>query len=549
MSVSLAAGGRVPSGLVRRDLVPIPYASRVKEIEVVVVLLAMVAGLTVLARRIGVPYPIVMVLGGLLLGFLPGLPTVELDPEIVLLLFLPPILFSAAYLSSPRELWRNVRPISLLAFGLVLTTTGAVAIVLGLLAPAIPFAAAVALGAIVSPPDAIAATSIAQRLGLPRRLVTILEGESLVNDATALVTYRLAVVAAMTGAFSLGQAVVDFAVVAVGGVLIGLVVGWGVSWILSRLEDPPVEVLLTLIAPFAAYLPAELLHVSGVLAAVSGGLLLGWRAPRVMSSDTRILGFASWQMTVFVVNGLAFLLIGLQLPRILDSISGRSPGELIGLGAAVALTVIVVRLAWVVPATYVPRRIVPGLARRDPAPPFAAVLVLGWAGMRGAVSLAAALALPLGFPERDLLIYLTFVTILATLVGQGLTLPILIRRLGLGDDGSAEHEELHAREAATEAALRRLDELVTEVPGHIPLIEQLRDRYAHRAEHYVHDHGHDGDEVPVDPEERDHEAIRRAVLAAERVAIIELRDGGVISDQVLRRVERDLDLEEVRRDV
>ena len=313
--------------MVRRITYPL-IAVELEPIEIVVLLLAVVALLTVVARRIGVPYPILMVLGGLALGFVPGLPRVELEPNVVLLIFLPPILFSAAYLSSPRELWRSVRPISLLAFGLVLITTLAVALVISALVPGLPFAAALALGAIVSPPDAIAATSIAQRLGLPRRVVTILEGESLVNDATALVTYRFAVTAALTGTFSLNEAVLDFVVVVIGGVAIGLLVGWGTSWLLAKLDDPPVEVLLTLIAPFAAYLPAELLHVSGVLAAVSGGLLLGWRAPRVMSSDTRVLGFGTWQMTTFVVNGLAFLLIGLQLPGVMDEISGRPAGEL-----------------------------------------------------------------------------------------------------------------------------------------------------------------------------------------------------------------------------
>ena len=518
-------------------------------IEIVVLLLAAVAVITLASRRIGVPYPILMVVGGLALGFVPGLTRIELEPDTVLLLFLPPILFSAAYLSSPRELWRNVRPITLLAFGLVLTTTVAVAAVVSALVPGIPFAAAVALGAIVSPPDAIAATAVAQRLGLPRRLVTILEGESLVNDATALVTYRLAVAAALTGSFDLGEAAVTFVFVAAGGVAIGLVIGWVVTWLLSRLDDPPVEVLITLIAPFAAYLPAELLHVSGVLAAVTGGLLVGWRAPRVMSSDTRILGVAAWQMTIFVVNGLAFLLIGLQLPRVMDDLGQRPAGELAILGGAVAVTVIVVRLLWVFPATYIPRWIVPGLAGRDPAPPASAVLVLGWAGMRGAVSLAAALALSTSppFPERDLLIYATFVTIIATLVGQGLTLPPLIRWLGLGDDGSEEHEEIHAREAATAAALARLDELVTEIPGHVELIDQLRDRYRHRADHFTH--GHETEDSPDDPEEREHEAIRRAVLAAERMAILELRDQGALGDEALRRIERDLDLEELRRDV
>lgn len=529
---------------------PIAYAlPPVHPIETVVLLLAAVAVITLASRRIGIPYPILMVVGGLALGFVPGLTRVELEPETVLLLFLPPVLFAAAYFTSPRELWRNARPIGLLAFGLVLTTTLAVAVVVAWLVPTIPFAAAVALGAIVSPPDAIAATAIAQRLGLPRRLVTILEGESLVNDATALVTYRIAVAAALTGSFSLGEAAVTFAAVAVGGVVIGLAIGWFVTWLLGTLDDPPVEVLITLIAPFAAYLPAELLHVSGVLAAVTAGLIVGWRAPRIMSSETRILGAGAWQILIFAVNGLAFLLIGLQLPRVMTELGERPLAELVLLGTAVAATVIVVRLLWVFPATYVPRWVVPGLAERDPAPPAKAVLVLGWAGMRGAVSLAAALALSASppFPERDLLIFLTFVTILATLVGQGLTLPLLIRWAKVGDDGSAEHEELHAREAATTAALRRLDELVTEIPGHAPLIEQLRDRYRHRAEHYVHGHGDEN--APEDSEERDHDAIRREVLASERLALLALRDEGAVSDEALRRVERDLDLEELRRDV
>jgi CPA1 family monovalent cation:H+ antiporter len=515
-------------------------------LETVVLLLAVVAVLAVVARRIGIPYPILMVIGGLVIGLVPGLPRLELEPDVVLLLFLPPILYSAAYLSSPRELWRNRRPIALLAFGLVLTTTLAVAFVITALVPGFPFPAAVALGAIVSPPDALAATSIAQRLGLPRRLVTVLEGESLVNDATALVTYRFAVAATLSGVFSVGDAALTFASVAVGGVLIGLVVGWAVTFVLARLDDPPVGVLVSLLAPFAAFLPAEALHVSGVLAAVTAGLLHGWRAPRTMSSRTRVQGFGTWQTTIFVVNGLAFLLIGLQLPEVIDNVAGYDSGQLAVLAIAVSGTVILVRLAWVFPATYIPRWIIPGLARRDPAPSPRVVLILGWAGMRGAVSLAAALALPLvpPFPERDLIIFLTFVTIIVTLVGQGLTLPLLIRNLGVGDDGSVELEVLHAREAATDAALARLDDLVTEVPGHVPLIEQLRDRYRHRAEHYERSRA--DVEMLEDPEERDHRRIRQAVLDAERVAVIELRDQGAIGEEALRRVERDIDLEELR---
>ncbi|MGZ8512880.1 MAG: cation:proton antiporter, partial [Candidatus Limnocylindria bacterium] len=336
-----------------------------QSIEVVLlVLLSVVAAITIAARRVGIPYPILMVIGGLVLGLVPGAPRVELDPETVLLLFLPAILFSAAFLSSPRDLWRNVRPITLLAFGLVLTTTVAVATVMVLLVPGIGWAAAIALGAIVSPPDAIAATAIAERLGLPRRLVTILEGESLVNDATALVTYRFALVAAATGAFSIGEAAVGFVAVAVGGVLIGLVVGALTTLILKRLSDPPVEVLISLLAAYAAYLPAEKLGVSGVLAAVTAGLILGWYAPRVMSSETRILGFGAWQMTIFVVNGLAFILIGLQIPSVLEALGEYEPYELAGLGAAVAGTVIVVRMLWVFPATYLPRWLFPRLRQR-----------------------------------------------------------------------------------------------------------------------------------------------------------------------------------------
>ena len=364
-------------------------------LELVLLMLAVVAAVTLLAERIGVPYPILMVVAGLVVGLVPGLPSFELDPDIVLAVFLPPILFQASYFLSPRELWRNVRPISLLAVGLVFTTTLAVAAVVMALAPQLGWPAAIALGAIVSPPDAIAATSIARRLNLPRRLVLVFEGESLVNDATALTIYRLAVVAALgTGAFSLGGAAVSFVTIAVGGAVVGLVVGWLAVWLLSLLDDPPVEVLVSLLVPFAAYLPAEEIGVSGVLATVTAGLLVGLRTPRVMGSNTRLLGASTWKMVIFVVNGLAFLLIGLQLPTVIGDMEGYAAGELTILAAAVCLTVIVVRLLWVYPATYLPRWLFPSIARRDPAPPARVVLILGWGGMRGAISLAAALALP-----------------------------------------------------------------------------------------------------------------------------------------------------------
>jgi CPA1 family monovalent cation:H+ antiporter len=525
----------------------------VPEAEIILLLLAVVAGLTVVARWLAIPYPIVMTIGGLALSFVPNLPRVELPPEIVFLVFLPPILFAAAYTMSPRELRMYARPIGLLAIGLVLATTLVVGVAVHALVPEIGWAAAFALGAIVSPPDAVAATSIARRLGLPRRAVAILEGESLVNDATALVALRLAIAAAATGTFSFAEAASSFFIVAVGGVAIGLAVGFVLVWIESRLNDPPVEVLVSLLGPFAAWIPAEAFHVSGVLSVVTAGLILGRAAPRVMSSDTRILGSGVWQMAIFVLNGLVFILIGLQLPTITGSLrADRSFGELAVLGVTVSLAVILVRLAWVFPGTYLPRWLSSRIREHEARPSARVVLVVAWAGMRGVVSLAAVLALPLTveggapFPGRDLLLFLTFSVILATLVGQGLTLPWLIRRLGVGDDGSAEHEELHAREAATAAALDRIASLETEWPGHGELIDQLRARYEHLADHI--DHGHDAEthETTHDQEWVEHAAIRQALIDAQRVAVIDLRDRAVIGEEALRRVERDLDLEELR---
>ncbi len=530
-------------------------------IEVVALLLAVVAAVTLLAEKIRIPYPILMVVAGLALGSIPAVPKIELEPDTVLAVFLPPILFSGAYFLSVRDLWHNIRPISLLAVGLVITTTLAVAAVVMALAPELGWPVALALGAIVSPPDAIAATSIARRLNLPRRLVIIFEGESLINDATALTTYRLAVAAAVgAGTLNLGVAATSFATVAIGGAAVGLIVGLVASWLIGLIDDPPVEVLVSLLTPFAAYIPAETAGVSGVLAVVVAGLLVGYRSPRIMRSDARVLGTSVWQMLIFVVNGLAFLLVGLQLPTVLTDIEGYAAGELLGMAAAVCVTVIVVRLAWVYPATYLPRWLIPSLARRDPAPPARVPLILGWGGMRGAVTLAAALALPLEteagepFPGRGLVIFLAFAVILVTLIGQGLTLPPLIRRLGVVDDGSNEHQELHARTVATEAALVRIAELRSEASGHLPLLDQLKERYEHRTEHLVH---HDGavpasggpdDRTPQEVEELEHEEIRRSVIGAERIALLELRDRGEITDDTLRIVERDLDLDEMRRE-
>lgn len=513
-------------------------------IELVLGLLVLVALAVTASRRLGIPYPILLVVGGLLLGFVPGLPQPQLAPELAFLLFLPPLLFSAGYVTSIRDFKADLRAISLLAVGLVLATVVAVAVVLHVLLPDVPLAAAFVLGAIVAPPDAVAASAIAQRLGLPRRVLTILEGESLVNDATALVAYRLALAAVVSGTFSVVDAGLSFVVVATGGVLVGLVVGYLTTQVLRYLSDPPVEVMVTMLAPFAAYIPAEEAGVSGVLAVVIAGVIVGVRGPRVMSSETRVLGMSAWQMLLFVLNGLVFILIGLQLPTIVMELD-QPPLELLGVAGAISLTVIVTRLLWVYPGAYLPRMSSRSVRDRDPYPPWQRVFVIGWAGLRGIVSLAAALALPLDFPQRPLFLFLTFAVILATLVGQGLTLPLVIRVLGVGGDSSHQEEESHARRIAIRAAGDRIERLAEEWPTHRELIDNLRAQYQHRDRHLA-EHDGDGPSREAETELIEHSRIRRAVIDAERDAIIGLRDRGAISDDALRRVERDLDLEELR---
>lgn len=513
-------------------------------IELVLGLLVVAIALAYLARRIGVAYPILLVLGGLALGFLPGLPAIELEPDVVFLLLLPPILFGAGYSTPIRDIKANARPIALLAIGLVLFTTASVGIVANALVPELGLAAALALGAIVAPPDAVAATAIFQRLHVPARIVTILEGESLINDASALIAYRFAVMAALGTIFTPLDAGLAFVSAAVGGVIIGLVAGVLVTEFWRRTSDPTLEIMVSLVAPFAAYLPAESIGVSGVLATVVAGLIAGRRAARALSPSARLMGRGVWDIVIFLINSFAFILIGLQLPSILAHLAPRSAPELLALGAAVSATAIVARIVWVFPATYLPRRFSARIRERDPFPPVNAVFVVSWAGMRGAVSLAAALALPLEVPERELLIFLTFCVIVATLVGQGLSLPWLIRHLRVVAGSGTETEETTARLAAVDAAMTRLNGLAEEFPGHLELVDQLRARFSHEIGHVPA-----ANEGPLDESELElleHLEIRNAVLAAEREAVIQLRDAGVIGDEVLRRIERDLDLEALR---
>ncbi|HEY4227064.1 MAG TPA: Na+/H+ antiporter, partial [Candidatus Limnocylindrales bacterium] len=393
-------------------------------IAILVVLVA-IAILFEVARRIGVPYPTLFVLGGLALGFVPGIPRIELEPDLVLLVFLPPLLFSAAVETPSRDLKRDVVPILRLSVGLVLFTMVIVAVVIHQVT-GLAWAAAFAFGAIVGPTDAIAATSVFRRLGMPRRIVTLVEAESLFNDATALVAYRTAVLAVASGAFVVADAVGGFALATAGGIGFGVVIGLGATALLRRVDDPPVEVLISLLVPFAAYLPAEELGLSGVLAAVAAGLVVGSRFGTILGPNSRLLWQSTWKMVGFVLNGFVFVLIGLQLPTVIAGLGGDSPLELAGLVVLVGFAVIATRLVWVAAASLLPNSPRQQIARTDPRLAGRLTTVVGWAGLRGAVSLAAALALPADFPERNLLLFLTFAVILITLVGQGLTLPLFV---------------------------------------------------------------------------------------------------------------------------
>jgi monovalent cation/hydrogen antiporter len=514
-------------------------------IELIFSLLLLMTVLVAVARRTEIPYPIFLLLGGLLISLIPGLPLVELEPQLVFLLFLPPILTSAGYFTPIRDFRANLRPILLLAVGLVFFTIVAVALVAHAVIPGLPWAAAFALGAIVAPPDAIAATSIAQRLNLPRRIVTLLEGESLVNDASALVAYRVAIAAALTGAFSFGATAADFLLASVGGVVVGFIVGWLTVQILRLIDDTPVEVLITFLASFLVYLAAETLHFSGVLAAVVTGIYLGRHGSQVMSSQTRIEGVAVWQIVVFLLNGLVFILIGLQLPAVLERLTEAPVATLAWYALMISLAVVISRFVWVFPAAYLPRWASAKLRARDPYPPWQAIVILGWAGMRGIVSLAAALALPAAFPARDLIIFLTFSIILVTLVGQGLSLPWLIRRLAVAEDGDPAHEEAKARWAAAKAGLTRLEELAGEAWVQAHHADHLREHYSARAERFRARYQYNEEETSQQQASAMVQ-LEYALMDAELEALIKLRDQGVINDEALRRVQRELDLERLR---
>jgi CPA1 family monovalent cation:H+ antiporter len=539
-------------------------------LELVLLLLTVSAGLRIIAERVRIPYAAILVVGGLLIALIPGLPRVTLPPDVLFLIFIPPLLYWGAVSFPLRDFRRQIGPIVRLAVVLVLVSTAAVAVVAHALDPSFTWAAAITLGAIVSPPDPVAVLSVTRSLRAPRLIESILEGEGLFNDATALVIYRLAVAAAVTGNFTPSHAAITFLLAGAGGIAIGLLVGV----IVARVQHvtravPAVSATVSLLTPFASYLPAELLGASGILSVVATGMYVARAVPRLVGPATRVLFLSTWTVVTFMLESLVFILVGLELPYVLRALDRLPLSTLLREAAIVTLCVILVRLVWVMPSTYIFRslgRLIRG--SHEPLPSWRLVLFVAWAGLRGGDSLVLALSLPLQtasgarFPAREQIVFITFCVIFASLVLQGPTLAPLLRRLGLRVEEEDAAEESHARLAVAEAGLRTLEEPTIATSSYPEVVRYLRQRHRQRArrwaareaqphegttEDIAHDHF-----VPAPSHEAgaldEHRAVeyrrvRSAMLAAELDTILTLRDDGVIGDDVMRRIQRDLDLE------
>jgi Na+/H+ antiporter len=527
----------------------------VNQIEVFFFLLLAALCIAIGARRAGFPYSVALLLGGLLLALIPGLPVVELTPEMVFLVLLPPILFVAAYFTSWRDFWRWRRAIILLAFALVTATSAVVAAICVHFIPGMNWATGFVLGAIVSPPDAAAAVSITRGVRLPRRIVQVLEGESLINDAAGLTIYRFALAAVMTGTFSLAEAAATFVWIAAGGIAIGVALAFVAVRLFPRLKDPQVEIVASFLLCYLSYFLAEAIHVSGVLATVAAGLLFGWHSPEILSATTRIRATAVWQTVLFVINVMMFLLIGLQLREVFQGLRGYPMEALIGWSAACAAGVILLRMIWVFPNAYIPRLLSRRIRETEPPPTWQGVFVVGWTGLRGAVSMAAALALPLEtsrglpFPYRNMILFITFSVILVTLLLQGLSLRAVICKLGLPEDHSSEEEEIGARISAIEQALERLAEMERQQSAPSNVFDRVRGYLedqlgAMRAQQEMET----GTEAP-DPHAFQSIAEQRLwweVARVQRETVVEMRRSRRIGDEAMRQIEQDIDLLEAR---
>lgn len=509
----------------------------VHDIESILVLVLAAALLVRVADYGKIPAPIVLVVGGLAIAFIPGLPSVELEPDTIFLVFLPPLVYAAGWRTSPLELRTVMRPLALLSVGLVFLTAAVVALVAHATVPGMNWAEAAVLGAVIAPTDTVAATSIFRRLGAPERVRLLVEGESMINDGTALVIYRIAVGVAVGGAFSFGGAALEFVGVAAGGILVGIAIGLLSDRVLARLSDSDLTIMLSVLTAYGAYIGAEELHVSGILAAVVAGVYAGYRSPHTLDADVRLNAIAFWSVLVFGLEITLFVLLGLQLPEIVDTLEASPTGvdELLLPVAAIAAASLAARLLFVF------------AMGEDAGETAGQRFAVGWSGMRGAVSLAAALAVPLSVEGRPQIIFLTFALILVTIVGQGLSLPFIVRALGLEEPRRWSDEEAVARMEAAQSALDRLDQMESDKRANEKQLVRLRDLY--RARFRMCQAVLGGEDPDVAAREQriaDYGELRRELIGVEREELLGLRGLGRLRDQTLRQIERDLDLEEAR---
>jgi CPA1 family monovalent cation:H+ antiporter len=520
---------------------------------IVLLLLLFVAAFSALAHRFKTPYPIVLVIAGVMLGFVPGIPRITLEPDLIFLVVLPPLLYAAAAVTSWRDFSYNFVSVGMLAFGLVGFTVVSVAVAGPLLISGLDWRVGCVLGAAVCTTDAIAATSIAKRIGLPKRIVDLLEGESLLNDATGLLALEFAtmmVVDHQTPTVVSGFLRLTY--LSFAGVAIGLILALIVEWVEHRIDDGPIEIALSILVSYSAYLTAEAVHASGVLAVVAAGLYLGRKSSKFLSPAVRLQSRAVWDLMTFILNGFVFILIGLQLPSVLAGVSGVTTWHLILYGILFSVFLVLLRILWTFPGAYVAYLIRTRLLRQDEKrPEVGQIFVVGWTGMRGVIALAAAISLPdtIGngspFPDRDLIIFLTFCVILVTLVFQGLTLPPLVRLLGLAENPAAKQEAQNARRLVLKSALTRLEDLRLNDPsGSVDLYEDLAQHYKHRLAS-IGEASHEQDKTDAEQHFRYLELSQR-MLAVERHAALRMRDEGRIADEALRELEHELDLSEAR---
>ncbi|GLU53102.1 Na+/H+ antiporter [Dyadobacter frigoris] len=522
---------------------------------IVISLLFVVSMLTMLSEKLRISYPIFLVIAGLLISFIPGIPHISLEPDWVFLLFLPPLLYFAAWNTSWKDFWQFKRPIGLLAIGLVVFTATAVAYLSNAMIPDFTLAMGFVLGGIISPPDAVAATSVLQGLKIPKRVVAILEGESLVNDASSLIVFRVALATLLTGQFVFWKAGLDFFLVSIMGIIIGLAIAH-MLYLVHRFfpTSSSIDTALTFIAPYLMYIGAEHFHYSGVLATVSGGLFLSYRSNEIFSYNSRMQSQYVWETVVFLLNGIVFILIGLQLPDIIEGLGKNSVMESVTYAVIISIVTIIIRLLWVFPSTYLPHILSRKVRENEARPPWQTVFIVGWSGMRGVVSLASGLAVPLtltnnttAFPQRDLILFITFVVILFTLVLQGLSLPYLIKWLNITDDGGNEEEqEIAVRLRLATASLSHMQSTYGEEVQMIDAFSRLKERYERmidNANNRLVEKETKSANADFLPKYR---SMLVEIVSIKRDELQKLRRERIYSDEMLKARERELDFEEAR---